>query len=156
MWKKKEKMLVTTIFSFCPKCLSSNIFILHRLRNKFLQLILISYDSASWELHQYSHRMCGPIKIPKLTPAPGTRTRGLMIARPTLYLTTTVTTMLSKVFFSRARWKSGLCGKELKNDKWWGDWDKTNGCQYQLVLNLACWSHSYRLLVTSDSYEQSP
>ena len=30
-----------------------NIFILHRLRNKFLQLILISLDSASWELHQY-------------------------------------------------------------------------------------------------------
>ena len=34
--------------------LSLNIFILHRLRNKFLQLILISLDSASWELHQYS------------------------------------------------------------------------------------------------------
>ena len=28
--------------------LSLNIFILHRLRNKFLQLILISLDSASW------------------------------------------------------------------------------------------------------------
>ena len=41
---------------------SLNIFILHRLRNKFLQLILISLDSASWELHQYSRRMCGPIR----------------------------------------------------------------------------------------------
>ena len=38
---------------------SLNIFILHRLRNKFLQLILISLDSASWELHQYSRRMFG-------------------------------------------------------------------------------------------------
>ena len=28
--------------------ISLNIFILHRLRNKFLQLILISLDSASW------------------------------------------------------------------------------------------------------------
>ena len=62
------------------------------MRNKFLQLILISLDSASWELHQYSRRMCGPMKIPKLTPAPGNRTRDLRIARPTLYLTTTDTT----------------------------------------------------------------
>ena len=46
--------------------LSVNIFILHRLRNKFLQLILISLDSASWELHQYSRRMCGPMKNPKV------------------------------------------------------------------------------------------
>ena len=46
--------------------LSLNIFILHRLRNKFLQLILISLDSASWELHQYSCRMCGPMKNPKV------------------------------------------------------------------------------------------
>ena len=45
---------------------SLNIFILHRLRNKFLQLILISLDSASWELHQYSRRMCGPMKNPKV------------------------------------------------------------------------------------------
>ena len=43
-----------------------NIFILHRLINKFLQLILISLDSASWELHQYSRRMCGPMKNPKV------------------------------------------------------------------------------------------
>ena len=43
-----------------------NIFILHRLRNKFLQLILISFDSASWELHQYSRRICGPMKNPKV------------------------------------------------------------------------------------------
>ena len=46
--------------------ISLNIFILHRLRNKFLQLILISLDSASWELHQYSRRMCGPMKNPKV------------------------------------------------------------------------------------------
>ena len=36
------------------------------MRNKFLQLILISLDSASWELHQYSCRMCGPMKNPKV------------------------------------------------------------------------------------------
>ena len=29
-----------------------------------LYLILISLDSASWELHQYSHRMCGRKKNP--------------------------------------------------------------------------------------------
>ena len=46
--------------------LSLNIFILHRLRNKFLQLILISLDSASWELHQYSRRMCEPMKNSKV------------------------------------------------------------------------------------------
>ena len=33
------------------------IFIFHQLRNKFLTLILISLDSASWELHQYSRRI---------------------------------------------------------------------------------------------------
>ena len=38
----------------------------HRLRNKFLQLILISLDSASWGLHQYSRRMCGPMKNPQV------------------------------------------------------------------------------------------
>ena len=52
--------------SFFFKRISLNIFILHRLRNKFLQLILISLDSASWELHQYSRRMCGPMKNPKV------------------------------------------------------------------------------------------
>ena len=46
--------------------LSLNIFILHRFRNKFQQLTLISLDSASWELHQYSHRMCEPMKNPKV------------------------------------------------------------------------------------------
>ena len=46
--------------------LSLNIFILHRLRNDFLQLILISLHSASRELHQYSRRMCGPMKNPKV------------------------------------------------------------------------------------------
>ena len=46
--------------------LSLIIVTLHRLRNKFLQLILISLDSASWELHQYSRRMCGPTKNPKV------------------------------------------------------------------------------------------
>ena len=46
--------------------LSLNIFILHRLRNKFLQLILISLDSASLELHQYSRRMRRPMKNPKV------------------------------------------------------------------------------------------
>ena len=39
---------------------------LHRLRNKFLQLMLISLDSASRELHRYSRRMCGPMKNPKV------------------------------------------------------------------------------------------
>ena len=41
-------------------------FILRRLRNTFLQLITISLDSASWELHQYSHRLCGPMNSPKV------------------------------------------------------------------------------------------
>ena len=69
-----------------------SVFILHRLRNEFLQLILISLDSASWELHKYSRRICGPMKkIPMLTPAPRNRTRDLKTARPTLYLTTTDT-----------------------------------------------------------------
>ena len=36
--------------------------------------------------------MCGPMKIPKLTPAPENRTRDLMIVRPIMYLTTTDTT----------------------------------------------------------------
>ena len=79
---------------------SLNLFILHRLRNKFLQLILISLDFASWELHQFSGRIRGPMKIPKLRPAPGTRTRDLMIVRPTLYLTTTDTTILDPTVFS--------------------------------------------------------
>ena len=52
------------------KPFSLNIFILHRLRNKFLQLILISLDSASWELHQYSRRMCGPMRNPKVETRP--------------------------------------------------------------------------------------
>ena len=76
----KEKMVLNLIYLFSEcreKCnfsnnssnvlsLSLNIFILHRLRNKFLQLILISLDSASWELHQYLRRMCGPMKNPKV------------------------------------------------------------------------------------------
>ena len=52
-------VLVTLIYSL-------NIFILHRLRDKFLQLILISVDSASWELHQYSRRKFGPMKNSKV------------------------------------------------------------------------------------------
>ena len=103
-----KKLLVTSNFSFSHNVVQSyislvrqnaalcdiwlSIFISHRLRNMFLQLILISLDSTSWELHQHSSRMCGPMKIPKLTPAPGNRTWDLMIARPTLYLTTTDTT----------------------------------------------------------------
>ena len=85
----KEKLLVTSNFSFSHSVFKRlvsqgrqkvslcgnglNIFILHRLRNKFLQLILISLDSASWELHQYSLRICGPMKISNLTPAPRNR-----------------------------------------------------------------------------------
>ena len=73
--------------------LSFNLFILHRLRNKFLELItlLISLDSASWELHPYSRRLCGPMEIRKLTAAPGNRTQDLLIVSPTLLLTTTDT-----------------------------------------------------------------
>ena len=69
---------------------SINTFILHRLRKKFLQVIPvpISLYSASWELRQYSHRVRGTMKIPELTLAPGNQTRDLLIARPTLYLTT--------------------------------------------------------------------
>ena len=48
------------------RLVSLNIFILHRLRNKFLQPILISLDSPSRELHQYSRRMYWPMKNPKV------------------------------------------------------------------------------------------
>ena len=83
-------------FNLVQLSLSLNIFILHPMKNKFLQLILIiSLDFASWELHLYSSRTYGPMKISKLTPAPGNRTRHLMIGRPTLYLTTTDTSSCS-------------------------------------------------------------
>ena len=36
------------------------------LRKKFLQLILISFDSASWKLHRYSHPVGGPMISPKV------------------------------------------------------------------------------------------
>ena len=71
---------------------SLNKFILHQLSNKFFQLILIFSDSASWELHQYSHRVYRPMKILKLTPAPRNWTSDLMIWRWALYLVTTDTT----------------------------------------------------------------
>ena len=48
------------------KWFSLNIFILHRLRNKFLQLVLISLGSASWELHQHLRGMWGPMKNPEV------------------------------------------------------------------------------------------
>ena len=41
------------------------------LRNRLLHLITIYLDSASWEVRQFSRRMYGQMKIPKLTPAPG-------------------------------------------------------------------------------------
>ena len=44
--------------TFNGLCISFDIFILYRLRNKFLQHITISLDSASWELHQYLRRLC--------------------------------------------------------------------------------------------------
>ena len=60
----------THLRSHCHICdhvwFSLNMFILHRLRNKFLQLILFSLDSASWELHQCLRRRCGPMKNPKV------------------------------------------------------------------------------------------
>ena len=70
-----------------------NIYILHQLRNKFLQLILISLNSASSELHQYSNRMYGPLKKSQSQhPLPRNRTWDLKIARLALYLTTKDTT----------------------------------------------------------------
>ena len=90
-WLVKPRLVWERVLIHC-KWTSLNTFVLHRLRNKFLKLILISLDSASWELHKYSRRMCGPIKILKLTLAPGNRTQDLKIARPRLYLTTTDTT----------------------------------------------------------------
>ena len=70
---KKDFCVDTFLFSILTHSRTmTHIFILHRLRNKFLQLILISLDSASWELHQYSRRMCGPMKNPKVE----TRSRG--------------------------------------------------------------------------------
>ena len=44
-----------------------NLSILHRLKNNFLQLTLISVKSASWTLTQYAHWMCWPMNFPKLT-----------------------------------------------------------------------------------------
>ena len=107
MWQK-EKLLVTSNFSVSHsvfkrfilktrknqglfgKGLSLNI-VLHQLRSKFLQFVQSSLDSASWELHQYPRRMCGPMKIPKLTRISGNRTRDLVFARPTLFLKITDT-----------------------------------------------------------------
>ena len=43
---------------------------------------------------QYSRRMCGPIKIPELTPTPGNRTRNFMIVRQVLDLTITDTNLI--------------------------------------------------------------
>ena len=57
---KEQYQTKVFIVFFCS--FSLNISILHRLRNKFSQLILISTDSASWELHQYSRQMCGLMK----------------------------------------------------------------------------------------------
>ena len=109
LWEKK-KLLVTSNFFFSynvfksflllmrqneylwNKGFSLNILILHRLRNKFLQLTLISLDSASWELQQYLRRMCGPMKNLKDDTRSRNRTRDLKISRPPLYLTTTDTT----------------------------------------------------------------
>ena len=34
--------------------------------NKFLQLMLISLDSAYWELHQYLHQICGQMNSSKV------------------------------------------------------------------------------------------
>ena len=67
LWEK-EKLLLTSNFSFSHSVFKGlllqtsenkgllrkglNISILHRLSNKFLQLILISLNSASWKLHQ--------------------------------------------------------------------------------------------------------
>ena len=59
------------------------------MRNKFLQFILISPDSASWEL---APNVGANEKIQNLTPAPGNRTLDLKIVRPTLYLKTMDTT----------------------------------------------------------------
>ena len=71
--KKKKKMgsrakeqYQTKVFTVFVCSFNLNISILHRLKNRFLQLILNSLDSASWELHQYSRRMCGLMKKPKV------------------------------------------------------------------------------------------
>ena len=49
----KGENVVDSIFCWTTiKGTSLNIFILHRLRNRFSQIILISLDYAFWELHQ--------------------------------------------------------------------------------------------------------
>ena len=123
-------------------CLSLNIFILHRLRNKFLQL---SYTKLSRFCFLGTTPALAPNvwaneKIPKLTPAPMNRTQDLKTARPTLYLLTTDTTVvfhrienivrkeensgyqhffLSHNVFTRlfppVHQKSSLCGNGLKS-----------------------------------------
>ena len=70
---------------YTPLFFKFKTFNLHQLRNKFLQLILISLNSASWELHQYWHWMCGPMKNPVVET--GSWTRDIMIAKLTLNLT---------------------------------------------------------------------
>ena len=62
---------------------SLNICILHGLRNKFLHLILISIDSAFWELYKYLGRICVPMKILEMTPASGIELRLRLRGRPT-------------------------------------------------------------------------
>ena len=78
IFKLKTKLVLTYIFS-------------HRLRDKFLQPIQISLDSASRTLHQYSRRMCGKMNSSKVDNRSGNRTRDLMVVRLTLYITTRVT-----------------------------------------------------------------
>ena len=62
---------------------SLNICILHGLRNKLLHLILISIDSAFWELYKYLRRICVPMKILEMTPASGIELRLRLRGRPT-------------------------------------------------------------------------
>ena len=76
--------------SFLPEE-GSNDLVFTSIEKQGLATYTISLVSAFWELQQYSCRKCEPMKIPKLTSAPGNRTSDPMIAKPTLYLTTTDT-----------------------------------------------------------------
>ena len=75
------------ILIFCIRRLFKHLFS-HRLRNKFLQFILISRFCFLGTTPVLAPNVWANEKIPKLTTTPGNRTRDLNIARPTLYLTT--------------------------------------------------------------------
>ena len=78
IWHSSDrKRIIINMYAPChgKRGFSVNLFMSHRLRNKFLQRILISLDSVPG--NQYWRRMYGPMEIPKFTRASVSRTRDL-------------------------------------------------------------------------------